>query len=193
MRQGPDRPSRPNQRARSRPGAGASSPARRPVARRLATGPSTTTTRASGDAATRLKIRAVVLAVVLVALALSYVFPLRVYLAQQSEIAELRAAQAKQREHIAELEETAALWADEDYIRIQARMRLYFGEPGERLLLVTRPGRDLEPPPTGYDPDAVPPPKHAWWDTLWASVRTADSATTTRTADTTEPDPGADS
>lgn len=172
-----DRPDRPRQRGRTRPGVGASSPARRPVARRPATGPGTATTRVSaGDASGRFTTRIVVLAVVLVALALSYVFPLRVYLAQQAEIAELRAAQTQQRAHIAELEETAALWADEDYIRIQARMRLYFGEPGEQLLLVTPPGRELEPPATGFDPDAVPPPRHAWWDTLWASVRTADAA-----------------
>jgi cell division protein FtsB len=116
--------------------------------------------------------RAVVLAVVLLALALSYVFPVRVYLAQQAEISELRASQAAQRAYVEDLERQAALWRDEDFIRIQARKRLYYGEPGEILFIAS--WEDEQPPPdAGSDPEDVPPSPDPWWDTLWASVRTA--------------------
>jgi hypothetical protein len=116
----------------------------------------------------------VVLVVVLLALGLSYVFPLRVYLAQQAEIAQVRAAQDRQRAHVEELAAETARWSDDDFLRIQARKRLYFGEPDELLLVVSEAG---EPPETGFDPDAVPAQPGTWWDTLWTSVRSADSPT----------------
>jgi hypothetical protein len=134
----------------------------------------------------------VVLVVVLLALGLSYVFPLRVYLAQQAEIAQLRAAQDQQRAHVEELAAEAARWSDDDFLRIQARKRLYFGEPDELLLVVSEAG---EPPETGFDPDAVPAPPGTWWDTLWTSVRSADAtmpgepAGTATGADPAGPDP----
>jgi hypothetical protein len=117
----------------------------------------------------------VVLGVVLVVLGLSYVFPLRVYLGQQAEVAQLRASQERQRERIAELSAEAQLWADDEYVRIQARERLYFGEPGEILLI---PVWEQEDAPRQPDPgvQAEPPPPAPWWDTLWASVEAADGA-----------------
>ncbi|QSB14265.1 septum formation initiator family protein [Natronosporangium hydrolyticum] len=172
-----DRSTRPGN-ARRRPGAAAPTPAagrpgarptssRRPNAR----GPGGTTRTSAPRPRGRFTARAVVLGFVLAALGLSYVFPLRVYLAQQAEIAELRAAQEQQRSHVADLEAEAALWSDDDYIRIQARRRLYFGEPGEQLLIV--PEEDQPPPETGFDPDDVPAPPEIWWDTLWLSIQSA--------------------
>lgn len=113
------------------------------------------------------------LGVVLLALGLSYVFPLRVYLAQQAEIAQLRSENEQQRGHVADLAEQAALWRDEDYIRIQARRRLYYGEPGE-LLLITLWADDQPPDQAGGDPAQPPESPEPWWDTLWTSVRSAD-------------------
>lgn len=171
----PDRPSRPGSPRRQ-----PSPPTRtRPAARRSGNGGNGATTRTSAPRPRgRLTGRAVVLAVVLLALAMSYVFPLRVYLAQQAEISQLRADQAAQRAHIDALATEAALWRDEDYIRIQARKRLYFGEPGEILLIPQWPGEAEPPPATGPDPadPAEPPatPTTPWWDTLWTSVESAD-------------------
>ena len=166
-----DRPGKP--RGGSRPRAGAARGTARPAPRRAGgVGPGTTRT-ADRSLRGRFTGRTAVLTVVLVALGLSFVFPLRVYLAQQAEISQLRQAQAAQREHIATLQAEATLWADDDYLRIQARKRLYFGEPDELLLVISDVS---EPPQTGFDPDAVPPPPGTWWDTLWASVRSADAA-----------------
>lgn len=116
--------------------------------------------------------RAIVLGVVLLALALSYVFPVRVFLAQRAEIAQLAAAQDEQRATIAELEAEAARWEDDDYVRIQARKRLFFGEPGEILLItVWDDPEDGEPETVDRERAAAQP--DVWWDTLWSSVESA--------------------
>jgi cell division protein FtsB len=115
-----------------------------------------------------------VLGVVLLVLMLSYIFPVRFYLAQQAEIAALQAAQDEQRAHLDDLAAEAARWADDDYLRIQARKRLYFGEPGELLLITVRDDDD-EASEDGPGPDAAPPQPGAWWDTLWASVESANA------------------
>jgi hypothetical protein len=115
-----------------------------------------------------------VLAVVLLALAMSYVFPLRVYLAQQAEVAQLRSDQAEQRARIDELAEEAALWKDEDYVRTQARQRLYYGEPGE-ILLIPQWDSEAEQPATGPEPADAPASPTPWWATLWASVQSANA------------------
>jgi cell division protein FtsB len=164
----PDRPSRP-QRPRRRPVHGT-----RPSARRAGAGGGGAATRTSAPRPPgRFTGRAVVLVVVLLALALSYIFPLRVYLAQQAEIAQLRADQAEQRGHIDDLAEEAALWRDPDYVRTQARQRLYYGEPGE-VLLIPQWGNETEQPVSEPDPADPPAPAEPWWDTLWASVQSAD-------------------
>jgi hypothetical protein len=116
--------------------------------------------------------RVTILAVVLLALALSYVIPLRIYLGQQADIAELRAGQVEQRRHIADLEAEAARWEDEAYIRIQARKRLYFVEPGQVPMITF--WEDGAGPRDGGDPPQPPAPERAWWDRLWSSVEEAD-------------------
>jgi len=184
-----DRPGRP--RARSRDlrgvtggsGAGRAAPGRstsrpatpdrpagsRPAVRRAgAAGPGETTRTSAPAPPGRFTGRAVVLAVVLVALALSYVYPMRIYLTQQTELAQLRTGQRAQQDRIAELEALAAKWATEDYIRIQARQRLLMVRPGESLLIVEAP------PPAG--PAAGPAgaqPARAWYETLWTGVQAA--------------------
>jgi cell division protein FtsB len=168
----PDRPSRPQRPRRRTPRA------TRPSARRASAGGSGAATRTSAPRPRgRFTGRAVVLVVVLLALALSYVFPMRVYLAQQAEIAQLRADQAEQRRHIDELAEEAALWRDPDYVRTQARQRLYYGEPGE-ILLIPQWSNESEQPVSEADPADQPAPAPPWWQTLWASVQSADGGRT---------------
>jgi hypothetical protein len=112
---------------------------------------------------------------VLVALALAYTYPVRVYLSQQSDIARMEAAQKAQREKIDELSERAALWRDPDFIAIQAKSRFFMVRPGETPLLVLNDpegaardaGRPLPTAPVEPDP---------WYDSLWSSVRAANAA-----------------
>jgi cell division protein FtsB len=119
--------------------------------------------------------RATVFVVVLVALALAYTYPVRVYLAQESRIAEMKAAQADQREVIADKAEEVAKWQDPEYVRQQARGRLFYVLPGETPLII------LDDPEgaardAGQAPPAAAPDR--WYDTLWSSVEAANSEPT---------------
>jgi cell division protein FtsB len=116
--------------------------------------------------------RAMVLIFVFVALALAYTYPLKVYLAQKSQIAQLRAEQAVKREQIADDSQQLQKWNDPEYIRAQAREKLFYVRPGEIPLLVLNDpvGAARE---AGRKPPAAAPDR--WYDTLWSSVRAADA------------------
>ncbi|MFY1654225.1 septum formation initiator family protein [Solwaraspora sp. WMMB762] len=162
-----------------RPAAGRSGdpgrPASRPAAgRRVPGGPVKRTTAPQPN---RFTGRATVLLVVLVALALAYTYPVRVYLAQQSDIARIEQAQQAQRERIAELNAQAERWQDPDFIRIEAKRRFYMVYPGEVPLLVLHDpdgaARDSgEPVEPAGERDG---PAGPWYDTLWSSVQAADA------------------
>ncbi|BFU46925.1 FtsB family cell division protein [Krasilnikovia sp. MM14-A1004] len=116
--------------------------------------------------------RATVLIAVLVILALAYTYPVRVYLAQESQIARMEAAQTAQQATIQGLTEEVEKWQDPEYVRIQARDRLFYVRPGEVPLLVLNDpagaARDAGKPPPAPAPDR-------WYDTLWSSVAAADT------------------
>lgn len=115
--------------------------------------------------------RATVLIVVFVALALAYTYPLRVYLAQESQIAQLEAEQGAQRKAIADKQQQLQKWQDPEYLRAQARKRLVYVSPGDKTILVL-PNPDTTANTTGNQPAAAP---DRWYDTLWNSVRAADA------------------
>lgn len=142
-----------------------------PTRRTVNVGPGTTS-RTVAPRPRALTGRAAVLIVVLIALALAYTYPLRVYLAQESEIAQLEAAQADTRAQIAETSQELEKWKDPEYLRAQAREKLFYVSPGVTPLLV------LEDPAgaaaeAGKTPPAAAPDR--WYDTLWSSVRAADA------------------
>ncbi|MET0492484.1 MAG: septum formation initiator family protein [Actinoplanes sp.] len=117
--------------------------------------------------------RATVLIIVLVVLALAYTYPVRVYLAQESQIAQMQAEQAEQQAKIQGLTEEVDKWDDEAYVRIQARERLFYVRPGEVPLLVYN-----DPAGAARDTGAAKGPTPApdrWYDTLWGSVAAANS------------------
>jgi cell division protein FtsB len=120
----------------------------------------------------RLTGRATVLLVVVIALALGYTYPVRVYLSQQSDIARMEAAQVDQRRHIQELTEQVAKWQDDEYVRIQARRRFYYVRPGEIPLVVW--DSDTTPGDTPTGPRKEPAEAPPWYDTLWSSIQAAD-------------------
>jgi cell division protein FtsB len=116
--------------------------------------------------------RATVLIVVFVALALAYTYPLRVYLAQESQIAQIEADQAAQRQLIAEKSEELQKWKDPEYLRAQAREKLFYVRPGETPLLVLNDPAGAAREAGKNTPAAAP---GRWYDTLWSSVRAADA------------------
>lgn len=153
-------------------GVGGPRSANRPAAaRRAASGGATK--RTSVPRPSRFTGRATILSAVLVALALAYTYPVRVYLSQQSDIARMETAQTAQRAHIEELSQRAELWKDPEYIKIQARQRFYMVPPGEKPLIVlfdpVGAARDA-----GVDPrDGGSQARDPWYDTLWSSIEAA--------------------
>ncbi|MFD0823971.1 septum formation initiator family protein, partial [Micromonospora zhanjiangensis] len=118
--------------------------------------------------------RATILLGVLIALALAYTYPIRVYLSQQSEIARREAALAEQRKKIGELSEKARLWDDPEYIKAQARKRFYMVYP-DQVPLVVLDDPQAAPANPGQPAGGTPnQPADPWYDTLWSSIRAAD-------------------
>jgi len=72
---------------------------------------------------------------VLVGLLLAYAYPVRVYLAQQAEIAGLEQQQREQRERIAGLADERAKWDDPEFVKAKAKKELHYVQPGEILYL----------------------------------------------------------
>jgi cell division protein FtsB len=116
--------------------------------------------------------RATVLIVVFVALALAYTYPLRVYLAQESQITQLETDQAAQKAAIDAKSQELQKWKDPEYLRAQAREKLFYVRPGEIPLLVLNDpaGAANE---SGKKPAAAAPDR--WYETLWSSVEAADA------------------
>ncbi|MEU9511663.1 septum formation initiator family protein [Micromonospora sp. NPDC048169] len=119
--------------------------------------------------------RATVLFAVLIALALAYTYPVRVYLDQQADIERMEASQAEQRRLIESLTAEAAKWKDDAYVETKARERFFMVRPGETALVVLRD-------PDGAARDAgkgttqgAPKPPEPWYDTLWGSVQAANA------------------
>jgi len=169
-RAAPPRAGRPVSRgAEAKESADTGRSANRPAARRAPV------RRTNAPQPRRFTGRATVLLVVLIALALGYTYPVRVYLTQQSDIARMEQAQAEQRERIGDLSERAALWKDKRYVEIQARKRFYMVYPGEvPLVVLTDPegaARDAGKPPA----EGKSQPADPWYDTLWSSIQAADA------------------
>jgi cell division protein FtsB len=91
--------------------------------------------------------RAVVLALLVCALALSVAVPLRNYLSQRSELAEVEQQQQRLRERVDELERRKAELSDPAQIEAEARRRLRYVRPGETPYVVPLPGGQQSPAP----------------------------------------------
>ncbi|MFG1673278.1 septum formation initiator family protein [Micromonospora sp. NPDC049282] len=150
-------------RAANRPGAARRTAAGGPVKRLTAPQPRRFTGRAT------------VLFAVLIALALAYTYPVRVYLDQQANIERMEASQAEQRRLIESLTAEAAKWKDDAYVETKARERFFMVRPGETALVVLRdPEGAAKDAGKGAKPGAPSAPE-PWYDTLWSSVQGANA------------------
>ncbi|MEU1598799.1 septum formation initiator family protein [Streptomyces sp. NPDC005708] len=116
----------------------------------------------------RLTGRAALLALVLCSLVLALAYPIRQYVSQRAEIADLERQQAQARERVEQLRDLKARWQDDAYAEQQIRLRLHYVMPGE----------------TGYiviDPDAAKRARadramaaRPWYVNIWDGVDRAD-------------------
>jgi cell division protein FtsB len=133
----------------------------------------------SGSEASRVRgtilLRAAVFGGVMVVLAVLLAPALRSYIAQQQQIAALQQHVADQRTAVADLEQQRAAWNDPAYVKAQARSRLKFVMPGERVYNVIDAPAPKETKPASPAPAAGVDPKKArpWFGDLWRSVEVA--------------------
>ncbi|GLW07312.1 hypothetical protein Misp01_24420 [Microtetraspora sp. NBRC 13810] len=121
--------------------------------------------------------RAAVLALVVCAIAMSLAYPVREFVAQRRQIAELRQEQERELAALSRLEERRKQLQDPDYTRQQARERLFYCGPGEKCFVVMDGSPDQAParpgePAAEQQTQARPP----WYQSLWESVEAADGA-----------------
>jgi cell division protein FtsB len=107
-------------------------------------------------------------------LALTLAGPVRGYLAGRAELAQLAAEGSAQQQRIRDLQAQVARQADPQYIARQARERLTYVLPGDRLIVVvdgtTASGHAGTLPSTAPHRGATPP----WYTGLMESIGTAD-------------------
>jgi cell division protein FtsB len=140
--------------------------------------PGRRTTRRPGRSAAarhgpRVTGRAVLLGAVLLLLALTLAGPLRQYVAGRQELAELAAESDELTQRATELQAQLDRQSDPAYIAQQARERLTYVLPGDRLVIVGDAGDPGDPTPVPADSArsgaAVP-----WYEGLLGSVAEAD-------------------
>ncbi|MFB4311100.1 septum formation initiator family protein [Actinomadura sp. GTD37] len=114
--------------------------------------------------------RAAILAVVVCAIALSLAYPVREYIAQRKEIADLRHKEAAARGQVEELAQRKQQLGDKSYIEREATRRLHYCRPDVKCYIVLdgtgAEGRQAR--------RGGPPSRPPWYETLWRSVEAAD-------------------
>ena len=110
--------------------------------------------------------RSAVLLGVLAILAASYALPVRAWLDQRAQIAEVAAERTELASEVADLQAALDLWDDAAYVRAQARERLNFVLPGEVGLVVL--GTESTPEQEPVTGAVVPAAEgdQPWWSTL---------------------------
>ncbi|MEU9185280.1 septum formation initiator family protein [Streptomyces sp. NPDC048484] len=118
----------------------------------------------------RLTGRAALLALVLCSLVVALAYPIRQYVSQRAEVADLQREREQARERVEQLRDLKARWQDDAYAEQRIRERLHYVMPGE----------------TGYvviDPDAAKKTRtdrtaadRAWYVNVWEGVDKADAS-----------------
>jgi cell division protein FtsB len=116
----------------------------------------------------RLTGRAALLALVLCSLIVALAYPIRQYVSQRAEIADLERQQEQAHARVEQLRDLKARWQDDAYAKQQIRERLHYVLPGE----------------TGYvviDPDAAKQSRtnlgaaaRPWYANVWDGVDKSD-------------------
>lgn len=123
--------------------------------------------------------KAVILAMVVCALALTLAVPMRTFFSQRAEAAQLEQERRAIETELDVLRDRRSEQQDPAYIRSEARQRLRLVMPGETPYIVQVPGIE-EPAPA--DPTEKPREPDPWYTDLWHSVAAPREAPTAHTA-----------
>ncbi|PWJ03374.1 septum formation initiator family protein [Streptomyces sp. NWU49] len=118
----------------------------------------------------RLTGRAALLALVVCSLIVALAYPMRQYVSQRAEIADLQQEQEEARRRVEQLRDMKARWQDDAYAEQEIRRRLHYVMPGETGYIVIDPGRAAS---SRTDRGAADRP---WYSNVWDGVDKADAA-----------------
>lgn len=120
--------------------------------------------------------RAVLLGIVVCALVLSLAYPIKEYLGQRSEIAALEQTRRETQDRVEALQFRQEQLQDPAYVEQQARQRLHYAMPGDRVFVVVDDQAGSTQAPADVPADAAPPADgDSWLERLGESVRRADA------------------
>lgn len=126
--------------------------------------------RARPPRRSRLTGRAAVLALVVCSLVVALAYPLRQYIAQRAEIAELERDKRDAQQRVEELRDEKARWEDPEYVRRQAREHLHYVLPGETGYLMRDGSGSARSGAAGEAAD------RPWYENLWDGLDAADGS-----------------
>lgn len=118
----------------------------------------------------RLTGRAALLALVVCSLIVALAYPMRQYVSQRSQIADLERQQQQARQHVEQLRDLKARWQDDAYAQQQIRQRLHYVMPGETGYVVIDPAA-VKPSLTDRATTVRP-----WYVGFWDAIDRADRA-----------------
>ncbi|MFI6491757.1 septum formation initiator family protein [Streptomyces sp. NPDC050564] len=118
----------------------------------------------------RLTGRAALLALVLCSLIVALAYPIRQYVSQRAEIADVERQREQARERVEQLRDLKARWRDDAYAEQQIRQRLHYVMPGETGYVVIDPDTSKQ---AHADKGAAARP---WYANVWDGVDKSDAA-----------------
>jgi cell division protein FtsB len=118
----------------------------------------------------RLTGRAALLALVLCTLVVALAYPIRQYVSQRAEIADLQREQEQAAERVEKLRDLKARWQDDAYAEQQIRQRLHYVLPGETGFIVVDPDAANQ---SRSDLGAADRP---WYANVWDGVDKSDAS-----------------
>ncbi|MER5752214.1 septum formation initiator family protein [Streptomyces sp. NPDC002088] len=118
----------------------------------------------------RLTGRAALLALVLCSLIVALAYPIRQYVSQRAEIADLERQKQQAKERVEQLRDLKARWQDDAYAQQQIRQRLHYVMPGETGYVVIDPDAAKQ---SRADAGAAHRP---WYSNVWDGVDKSDAS-----------------
>ncbi|MFE9022392.1 septum formation initiator family protein [Streptomyces sp. NPDC007808] len=118
----------------------------------------------------RLTGRAALLALVVCSMVVALAYPIRQYVSQRAEIADLKRQKQEAAERVEQLRDTKARWQDDAYAEQRIRERLHYVMPGETGFVVIDPDAARQ---SRTDQGAADRP---WYTDIWDGVDKADAA-----------------
>ncbi|MFE9171447.1 FtsB family cell division protein [Streptomyces kebangsaanensis] len=118
----------------------------------------------------RLTGRAALLALVVCSLVVALAYPMRQYVSQRADIADLERQKRQAQQRVEQLRDLKARWQDDAYAEQQIRQRLHYVRPGETGYVVIDPG------PAKQSRAEQGTARRPWYANVWDGVDRSDAS-----------------